>query len=103
VLLSDLLGVNPATLNEMVLYYRLMTKRTGLGDSTELSRVGLSQLPAGPSRVPYSRAYRGASVPRSDSVGPLVAKQAGRRLFKAAGPPSRAQPFLPPRVRRRPP
>jgi hypothetical protein len=39
---SDLPGVNPATLNGMVLYYRLMTKRSGLGDSTELSRVGLS-------------------------------------------------------------
>jgi hypothetical protein len=41
---SDLLGVNPATLNVMLLYYRLMTKWSGLGDSTELSRVGLSQL-----------------------------------------------------------
>jgi hypothetical protein len=27
----------------MLLYYRLMTKWSGLGDSTELSRVGLSQ------------------------------------------------------------
>jgi hypothetical protein len=41
---SDLPGVNPATLNEMLLYYRLMTKWSGLGDSTELSRMGLSQL-----------------------------------------------------------
>jgi hypothetical protein len=41
---SDLPGVNPATLNEMLLYYRLMTKWSGLGDSTELSWVGLSQL-----------------------------------------------------------
>jgi hypothetical protein len=41
---SDLPGVNPATLNRMVLYYRLMTKWSGLGDGTELSRVGLSQL-----------------------------------------------------------
>jgi hypothetical protein len=40
---SDLPGVNPATLNEMILYCRLMTKCIGLGDSTELSRVGLSQ------------------------------------------------------------
>jgi hypothetical protein len=40
---SDLPGVNPATLNGMVLYYRLMTKWSGLGDSTELSRMGLSQ------------------------------------------------------------
>jgi hypothetical protein len=43
VLSSDLPGVNPATLNEILLYYRLMTKYSGLGDSTELSRVGLSQ------------------------------------------------------------
>jgi hypothetical protein len=41
---SDLPGVNSATLNEMLLYYRLMTKWSGLDDSTELSRVGLSQL-----------------------------------------------------------
>jgi hypothetical protein len=39
---SDLPGVNPTTLNGMLLYYRLMTKWSGLGDSTELSRVGLS-------------------------------------------------------------
>jgi hypothetical protein len=39
---SDLPGVNPTTLNGMVLYYHLMTKCSGLGDSTELSRVGLS-------------------------------------------------------------
>jgi hypothetical protein len=41
---SDLPGVNPATLNGILLYYRLKTKWSGLGDSTELSRVGLSQL-----------------------------------------------------------
>jgi hypothetical protein len=40
---SDLPGVNPATLNGVILYYRLMTKWSGLGDSTELSRMGLSQ------------------------------------------------------------
>jgi hypothetical protein len=39
---SDLPGVNPATLNWMIPYYRLMTKWSGLGDSTELSRMGLS-------------------------------------------------------------
>jgi hypothetical protein len=39
---SDLPGVNPATLNGILLYYRLMTRWSGLGDSTELSRVGLS-------------------------------------------------------------
>jgi hypothetical protein len=40
---SDLPGVKLATLNEMILYYLLMTKWSGLGDSTELSRMGLSQ------------------------------------------------------------
>jgi hypothetical protein len=34
---SDLPGVNPATLNGMILYYRLKTKLSGLGDSTEFS------------------------------------------------------------------
>jgi hypothetical protein len=34
---SDLPGVNPATLNGMILYYHFMTKWSGLGDSTELS------------------------------------------------------------------
>jgi hypothetical protein len=37
---SHLPGVNPATLNGTVLYYRLMTKWSGSGDSTELSRMG---------------------------------------------------------------
>jgi hypothetical protein len=41
---SDLPGVNPTTVNGMILYYRLMTKWSGIGDSTELSPVGLSQL-----------------------------------------------------------
>jgi hypothetical protein len=41
---SDLPGVNLATLDRMILYYRLMTKWSGLGDSTELFRMGLSQL-----------------------------------------------------------
>jgi hypothetical protein len=40
---SDLPGINPATLNGVILYYRLMTKWSGLGDSMELSRVGFSQ------------------------------------------------------------
>jgi hypothetical protein len=48
---SDLPGVNPATLNGMILDYRLMTKWIGLGNSTELSRVGLSQYTT-PSRLP---------------------------------------------------
>jgi hypothetical protein len=38
---SDLPGFDPATLNEMILYYHLMTKWSGLGDSTELSRMEL--------------------------------------------------------------
>jgi hypothetical protein len=41
---SDLPSVNSATLNGILLYYRLMTKWSGLGDSTELSRVGLSHI-----------------------------------------------------------
>jgi hypothetical protein len=55
---SDLPGVNPATLNGMLLYYRLMTKWSGLGDSTELSRVGVSHaLPLS------SRSARSISAP----------------------------------------
>jgi hypothetical protein len=41
---SDLPGVNPATLNGMIIYYRLMTKWSGLGDGMELYWMGLSQL-----------------------------------------------------------
>jgi hypothetical protein len=44
---SDLRGVNPATLNGIIFYYRLKTKWSGLGDSTELSRMGLSQTGSG--------------------------------------------------------
>jgi hypothetical protein len=44
VLSSDLPGVELETLNGVILYYRLMTKWSGLGDSTELSQMGLSQL-----------------------------------------------------------
>jgi hypothetical protein len=39
---SDLRGFDPTTLNGVILYYHLMTKWSGLGDSTELSRMGLS-------------------------------------------------------------
>jgi hypothetical protein len=39
---SDLPGVNPATLNGMILYCCLMTRWRGLG--TELSPMGLSQI-----------------------------------------------------------
>jgi hypothetical protein len=35
-------GVDSATLNGILLYYRLMTKWSGLGGRMELSRVGLS-------------------------------------------------------------
>jgi hypothetical protein len=41
----DLPGVNPATLNRMILYYRLRTKWSGLGDSTKLSWMGLVSEP----------------------------------------------------------
>jgi hypothetical protein len=41
---NDLPGVDPATLNGILLYYRLMTKWSGSSNSTELSQVGLSQL-----------------------------------------------------------
>jgi hypothetical protein len=44
---SELPGVNPATLNVVVLYYRLMTKWSGLDDSTEVSLMGLSQVAGG--------------------------------------------------------
>jgi hypothetical protein len=44
VMSSDLPGVNPTTLDGMILYYRLMTKWSDLDDSTKLSRMGLSQL-----------------------------------------------------------
>jgi hypothetical protein len=40
---SDLPGYDPTTLNEMILYYHLMTKLSVLGDSTKLSWMGLSQ------------------------------------------------------------
>jgi hypothetical protein len=49
---SDLPSVNPATLNGMILYYRLMTKWSGLRDSTKLSRVGLSHVPTRPTIAP---------------------------------------------------
>jgi hypothetical protein len=42
---SDLPGVNQATLNGMIPYCRVMTKWSGLGDSMELSQVGLSDPP----------------------------------------------------------
>jgi hypothetical protein len=42
--LSDLPGFDPTTLNGVILYYHLMTEWSGLGDSTELSWMGLSQL-----------------------------------------------------------
>jgi hypothetical protein len=56
---SFLSGVNPTTLNGMILYYRLMTEWSGLGDSMELSRVGLSQ------KFP-SRFQAPTNIPRYD-------------------------------------
>jgi hypothetical protein len=62
---SDLPGVNPATLNGILLYYRLMTKWSGLGDSTRLSRVGLSQAPI---HSPLSGHLIGPSVVRHGNL-----------------------------------
>jgi hypothetical protein len=59
---SDLPGVNPATLNGLILYYRLMTKWSGLGDSTELSRVGLSQQEVEDLQDSLLRAAQGADA-----------------------------------------
>jgi hypothetical protein len=70
---SDLPGVNPATLNGMILYYCLMTKWSGLSDSTELSRMGLSHRrsppPPPPPRPaaavkPYRTDTRGGALDR---------------------------------------
>jgi hypothetical protein len=41
---SDLPGFDPATLNGMIPYYRLMTKWSGYDNSTELSWMGLLHL-----------------------------------------------------------
>jgi hypothetical protein len=60
---SDLPGVNPATLNGMLLYYRLMTKSSGLGDSTELSRVGLSHMAARVASTAWVCLHRHPSSP----------------------------------------
>jgi hypothetical protein len=57
---SDLPGVNPATLSGVILYYRLMPKWSGLGDSMELSRMGLSQEGTA---APARRARGGAAAP----------------------------------------
>jgi hypothetical protein len=68
---SDLLGINPA-LNGMILYYRLMTKWSGLGDSTELSQMGLSQrwielaISRSPSHLRLLRQVEGGVCPSSE-------------------------------------
>jgi hypothetical protein len=71
----DLPGVDPATLNGILLYYCLMTKWSGLGDSMELSRVGLSQLhklsspwegPFSVSKVNRPGSYRLQTLERDD-------------------------------------
>jgi hypothetical protein len=59
---SDLSGVNPTTLNRMILYYRLMTKWSGLGDSTELSWMGLSHWATQRARVARARSLTGRAV-----------------------------------------
>jgi hypothetical protein len=68
---SDLPGVNPTTLNGILLYYRLMTKWSGLGDSTELSRVGLSH--DAPPGILRQRARRSSRAPPQSAscVAPL--------------------------------
>jgi hypothetical protein len=75
---SDLTGVNPATLNGILLYYRLMTKRSGLGDIAELSRMGLSQhrlngASRGDKVHNHTRTHRseGATEPSRDEPGPV--------------------------------
>jgi hypothetical protein len=67
---SDLPGVNPTTLNGMLLYYRLMTKGSGLGDSTELSRVGLSHSRACSQRRSGERRNTAGDVAQSEGTTP---------------------------------
>jgi hypothetical protein len=73
---SDLPGVNPATLNGILLYYRLMTKWSGLCDSTELSRVGLSHVPS--SLTPLTQLAHPSHRPQ-----PLSTSRSNRRGCKA--------------------
>jgi hypothetical protein len=73
---SDLPGVNPATLNGILLYYRLMTKWSGLCDSTELSRVGLSHVPS--SLTPLAQLAHPSHRPQ-----PLSTSRSNRRGCKA--------------------
>jgi hypothetical protein len=86
---SDLPGVNPATLNEIFLYYRLMTKWSGLGDSTELSQVGLSQTVTPPTTsrnqlwlVNFSNNHRGSIADRHCFINSLPKQQRLSHLFK---------------------
>jgi hypothetical protein len=77
---SDLPGVNPITLNGMILYYRLMTKWSVLGDNTELSRMGLSQSswPSGGVRVGnHGVAGGGPRVEEDNSMVLLCARVKG--------------------------
>jgi hypothetical protein len=86
---SDLPGVNPATLNEMLLYYRVMTKRSGLGDSAELSRVGLSQkTPQGVSEEKFNAVnnlFRGAiiSVLVDNLVDTYLQRKTGKDIWES--------------------
>jgi hypothetical protein len=91
---SDLPGVNPTTLNGILLYCRLMTKWSGLGDSTELSRMGLSQ--AAPTREvgAFTLSPRAAEAAEETTPGAGAGAPAARHLTKeamrAAEAPARA-------------
>jgi hypothetical protein len=69
---SNLPGFDTTTLNGMILYYRLMTNWSGLGDNTELSRMGLSHLGV------RARDWYGAQA-RHAAVAPRVQLEFGLR------------------------
>jgi hypothetical protein len=69
----------------MLLYYRLVTKWSGLGDSTELSRVGLSQLDSRDSVVWLALAVgTRVVVVVATALVPVVAAATARVLFALA-------------------
>jgi hypothetical protein len=98
---SDLPGVNPAILNKMVLYYRLMTKWSGLGDSTELSRMGLSHCSLRRRAVEAGRSRRvRRAAPRAWSAATPMAEAAtearrGSRVAEEQGISARGASSLP--------
>jgi hypothetical protein len=86
---SDLPGVNPTTLNGMILYYRLMTKRSGLGDSTELSRMGLSQT-RGHTSSAASRDTSSPTAQRRSRTRMAISTSQGRMASTGQGVTTRA-------------